>query len=209
MPARKKSLACLPLVLLPLIGGCGGGTGYPSLARRPAELLGSEGQALPRCPQPTEACPGGAAAPRVSGSAPVVAPAPAPVIAEPSPGGPVPQRVAALVAEAQSVHDGFPARRAAAQAAAGAAAGAAPGSDGWARATTLLSQMQSAHGALLSAQAGIDRLQVEDRLAHAADDPAAPPRPDDQAIRDGSATVSAWADEEAAAIDAIRATLRQ
>ncbi|MBU6268078.1 MAG: hypothetical protein KGN34_11090 [Sphingomonadales bacterium] len=205
----SRLLPLLAITTLPLLAGCGGGAGYPSLARRPAELLGAEGQALPRCPHATEACPDPSAPlpPRVTGVAPVVAPAPAPAPPPPAAGS-ISTRLAAYVAEARAAHATFLGKRAAAQAAARAAAGAEPGSDGWASATTALSELQSAHGAALSALAGIDALNVADRVAQAEAGPGTDSA-DTAAIRDATTAVAALLAEEDAALDPIRAEIRQ
>jgi len=201
-----RLLPLLAITALPLLAACGNSAGYPSLARRPAELLGTEGQALPRCPRPTEACPSPPA--RISGQAPVVAPSPVPAVSQPPATGSVQSRLAALVAEAQAADRSFLDQRDAAQHAADAAATAEAGSDAWARGTTALSELEAAHGATLTAQAGIDALNVADRIAHA-DAPADVESADAAAIRDAAARVGALLDAQNNVLATIRVRMHQ
>jgi len=206
----------LAVMLLPLLAGCGGGQGYPSLARRPAELAGPDGKLIAICT--TGKCKGklqAACAPadsalpvRVTGGAPVVSPAPAVVLPSVPRGGDLPTRLAGFLAEAQAAHARFTGKRRDAEARVRAGAGAAAGSDGWARATLALADLEVAHAATSAPLADLDRLAVDDRIDNADTDLAGgTERADTAAIRAATATVSAIADEEAATLATLGAAL--
>ncbi|HEY5677464.1 MAG TPA: hypothetical protein VIR81_11770 [Myxococcales bacterium] len=194
--------ACLALPLLPLLGGCGNSAGYPSLARLPAERVGASG--LERgcdCPPgrgPARGCEGA----RVTGTAPVVAPV---VVSDGGATASAAVGVAALVADAREAHARFESRRAAAVAAVSAASGAAPTSEAWLRANQALVELDRARAESGAALVGLDRIAIDDRLAHALDDPdGTADRPGAQAIRDGLARVGGWVGDEDAALDALK-----
>jgi hypothetical protein len=178
------------LPLLPLIAACGTSAGYPSLARRPAERVGADGLAA------------GCDCPPGKRQAPVVAPAPT-VGAGTS--VPASAGVEALVAGAREAHARFEAGRGAAAAAASAAAGSAPASEPWLRANLALVELDRARSDAGNALAALDRIAIDDRMAHAGDDPDdTADRPGAQAIRDGVATVSGWVEAEDATLAAIK-----
>jgi hypothetical protein len=200
-PARMLS-AWMVLPLLPLLAACGSSAGYPSLARRPVERIGGDGLARGcDCP-PGRQTPQACETPRVTGSAPVVMPAPAidrGTSAEASAG------VAALVAQAREAHGRFEAGRLAAAAAVAAGAGAAPASEAWLRANQLLIELDRARGEAGDALAALDRIALDDRMAHALDDPDDTiDRPGAQAIRDGVAIVAGWTEAEDAVLAALK-----
>ena len=109
-------------------------TGYPSLARRPAERL-------------TES------------SAPRTNEAPAVPLS-----GEVLARLDSLLAQARAADARFQSRIARARSAAAAAHGAQPGTEAWAQANVALSDLQVARSAGLVALAEIDRLYAERRI---------------------------------------------
>jgi hypothetical protein len=171
-PAARLQPVILPCLLLVMaLGGCSeGGSGYPSLARRPVERL-------------ADAAPVAAASPG-PGAAGVAAVAPSPELAA---------RLDELVGQARRARRDFDDQQAAAERAI-AAAGAAPaGSELWARATQALSGVESARSLTAEPLADLDRLDVDDRL-HAAQlgpEGKSAPRPDTAAIAQARDAVSA------------------
>ena len=182
LPRLSRPITALGTALLSgalLLGGCGSNAGYPSLARRPAEL------AVP-ARQPAGAAP--ASSPGATG-----------------PSG----RLLALVTEARAAHERFTGKRVASESAIAGAAGELPGSDDWARATELLADLESAHTATTSPLAELDRIDIDDRLAHAGDDPdGRAQRPEAAAIRAAVAEVGILVDDESAALGTLAGRLR-
>ena len=133
----------LPLIAAPLalvLGGCGADTvNYPSLARRPAE--------------------------RISGTAPVVPPDPAP-IATPAPPSPtLAARLAQLLDSARAADAQFKAREAKARQLTNSASGAAVASEGWSVATIALADLESARSNAMIALADLDALYAATRIS--------------------------------------------
>ena len=214
---RRKAFPVSAALLLAtsLLGGCGHSVGYPSLARRPAELIGLDGTVTAPCAHGRErhaatACPPGDGAARVTGSSAVVAPG---RVIGPSTGtangSALAGRIDALVSEARAGHAQFASRQAATEALVMAAGSAEPGSDAWARATELLSDLDSAHALTTTPLAELDRMDIDDRLAHADDDPNGTlARGDAAAIRAATATVAQIVADDVAVLDALKGRLR-
>ena len=129
-------LACPALAIL--LAGCAADTtNYPSLARRPAE--------------------------RITGSAePVAADTPPPAPALPSPE--VSARLAQLVAEAESAHRDFVAKRGRADELVAAARGAPVASESWAVASIALAELEAARSRAMIALADLDSLYASARV---------------------------------------------
>ena len=128
-----------------LLSACADGQ-YPSLAERPAERA--------------------AKAPRQS-AAPVVAAdvnAAAPVSAA------LAEQLASLLDTARKAHGSFLARRTEAERRVAAARDAAVPSDAWAAANEALAELDSSRTSLAVAQDRLERLYIDDRLAHAISD---------------------------------------
>ncbi len=172
------------LSLVWALAGCSGdGASYPSLASRPAERLTDTAQA----PAP--------------GSSPAdnaTAKAPGPPSAE------LAARLGHLVEQAQSAFGEFNGKRAGVEKQLGAARGATAGSEEWARATQALSGVESARSLTSQPLADLDRIEVDDRVAHPAQTGLDGPRAADAvAIAQARDTVAALVTEE----DAILAKL--
>ncbi len=166
----------LALLAACALGGCSGeGADYPSLASRPAERLTDAAQ--PARPGPT---PGPAAA---------------------APTAQLAVRLDRLVAQARSAHRDFDDKRAAAERLISAAGAAPAGSEGWARATQALSGIESDRSRTAQPLVDLDRIDIDDHLAHPAKDGPdsdRSTRPDAMAIAQARETVSALvADEDA------------
>ena len=137
--------ATLPmaLMLIATLGGCAGSGTFPSLARRPQEVVAG----------------------RITGT---LAPAPATVAAAPLP-GPAPQADAAatliaLQESASIAHDRFTALLQRDARAISAGRGAAAGSDSWAQAQAAIADLTGEHDVAVATLAEIDRLYVQDRV---------------------------------------------
>lgn len=118
-----------------MLSGCGSTKGYPSLARRPQE--------------------------RITGSAPVVAPAPE-VVKQPEPGQQ--GRLAALLEKARDAHERFKALAPHTRETVAAAAGAPMPSESWSVATVALAQLESRRSEAMIALADLDALYVRERI---------------------------------------------
>ncbi|MGH6787706.1 MAG: hypothetical protein ACREBO_12835 [Novosphingobium sp.] len=129
----------LVLTIAAMLAGCAGSAGdYPSLARRPVE--------------------------RISGTAPVAAPDPAP--APPAPLSPeLAARLTQLGNRVVAAHGKFTAREARARSLVGAAGGAAIASERWAVATVALAELESARSEAMIALADLDALYAAARIA--------------------------------------------
>lgn len=129
-------LACSAIILL--LAGCAADySTYPSLARRPAE--------------------------RVSGTAEVVAAAPAPLPPAPPPSADLTTRLGQLSDQAQAAHTAFSTRRAEAQRIVAAGGGSAVGSEGWAQASIALAELETARSQAMIALADLDALYAAER----------------------------------------------
>ena len=144
LPARWSTTAAGATLLSALLCGCTSDGQFPSLAKRPAELV-AEGRiarsALPATPLP----------PAVQG---LSLPLPADL----------PGRVAALGEAGRGARRRFEERRGAAQRAVAAAAGAAPASDAWSRATVALADLSAARSETAVPLAELDQLYVAQRV---------------------------------------------
>ncbi len=169
------------LLLVWSLSGCSdGGSWYPSLASRPAErLTDTAPPAAPDSPAPTTPVRAAASPP----SADLVA------------------RLNRLVEQARSAQRDFADKRSRAERLVSAAGAAPVGSEDWARATQALSSIESARSLTAQPLADLDRIEVDDRLAHpvqASPDENAAQRPDAIAIaqaRDKVAALVAAEDE--------------
>lgn len=135
MNLSKWPFLSLTFVVVPLLSGCGSNAGYPSLARRPAE--------------------------RITGSAAVVAPAPAPVV---QPDLATQSRLARLREMASTAHARFNAQVPAASRLVTAAVGAAVASESWSVASVALATLESRRSDAMIALADLDSLYTRDRV---------------------------------------------
>lgn len=134
---RPYTASLLALTALALAACAKDAGTYPSLARRPAE--------------------------RVSGTAPVVTPAPDATPAPPS--SELTDRLDRLVAEARSADARFRQNSARTRNLVSAASGAAPGSEGWAVATVAVSDLESQRSQAMIALADLDALYAAETVA--------------------------------------------
>jgi len=201
----RVSPGWMALPLLPLLAACANSGAYPSLSRRPVERMEAGGQA-PGCDcPPAKRPPEGCETTRITGSAPVVAPAVPAGGPDSAAGAETGSGVAALVASARTAHARFEAGRAAAISAVAAGAGTTPAGPAWLRANQALVELDRARADSGAALATLDRIALDDRLAHAVDDPDdTADRPGAQAIRDGVAMVSGWVAAEDAVLGRLK-----
>ncbi len=157
------------LLLLPLLAACAAPEGeYPSLDLRPAERVGGTFE-----------------------------PVPAPYVPPPTPTA-VLGRLEQLAADAASVHRAFLAEAPAARSAVAAASGAEMGSDGWARASVAVAELESSRSRAMIALADLDRLMVD----------AAVEGGELERIVAVRNTVTAQVDEQNATIEGLQRNLR-
>jgi len=157
-----------------LLAGCTADGHYPSLAKRPAELV-AEG--------------------RIARSALPVTPLPAPIegLTRPLPAD-LPGRIAVLADEAGSARAKFAEARADATRAVGVAAGAGRGSDAWTAATVAVAELSSARSRTAVPLAELNELYVAQRVDGG----------DGQTIAAVRDQVTAWvADEDAVLADLV------
>lgn len=177
-PPPRTHIAILPAVLLlaGTLGSCSGGDdSYPSLASRPAERLND------------------GAPPAAPDSHDLASPVPA------APSAELAARLDQLVQQAQAAHRDFADKRGDAEALVSAAGAAPAGSEAWARATQVLSGIESARSLTAQPLADLDRIEIDDRLAHrarAGPDGNLPSRPDAIAIAQARTTVAALVAQE-------------
>lgn len=143
-PAGKRRTPCygagmrsilLAASVSSLLAACAGDRGdYPSLARRPAE--------------------------RISGTAPVVTPAPAP----PQPPAEVTGQLDGLVAQARAANARFEAATPRTRALVAAANGAAVASEAWSVATVALAELESQRSQAMIALADLDALYAAEGI---------------------------------------------
>lgn len=208
---RRVVSAWALLAVVPGLAACSGGAGYPSLALRPAERSGMSGLVREGACPPGKGGEGTCEPRRATGRAPVVSAGPAgEPVADAIKGGGARDggagAVPGLVAAAQAAHARFEGLRAGAAAAVAAADGAALAGDAWLRANQALVELDRARAESGAALVELDRITIEDRLAHALDDPdGTGDRPGAQVIRDGAAAVSGWVSAE----DSVLAELKQ
>jgi hypothetical protein len=145
-PPVLMSATCAVAALL--LSGCAADySNYPSLARRPAERTGA------------------ATAERVTGTADVVAAAPAPLPPAPPPSADLIVRLGQLSDQAQAAHGEFSSRRAEAQRLVAAAGGASIGGEGWAQASVALAGLETARSQAMIALADLDALYAAQSVA--------------------------------------------
>ncbi len=208
----------LPATLAPLLlalAGCNKGEGYPSLARRPAERVGVDGQALAACPNCRKKnclppAPGHAGCDRAGGTAEPVAPTVA-LPPDTAPQGDLDQRLAALLKDSEAGDRAFAEKREAGAAAIRAGAGAEPGSERWIEASNALAGLETARGAQSLRLGDVESIEISDRVAHAVEDGdprGAPPRPALLAIAAAKARIAALLAGEDAALAPLRAAIR-
>ena len=162
MPPRLLLTAMLTGSLL--LGGCAStGEGYPSLAIRDAER--PSGSAMPVEPAPP--------------------PPPAPLAADTG------QRIAEAVEQARRAHAAFVAGAPGTARTAGAARGARAPADSWIAAQVALASLQSLRSEAVIAQADLDLMFAQERLAE-------PDRitPTAQALLDARERVARWVSEQ-------------
>lgn len=166
--------AILSFVAVCALGGCSDSSAnYPSLASRPAERLTDNAQ-------------------------PVVADAP-----EVARGVPSPELVARLdylVEQARSARRDFGDKQATAETLVSAAGSAPAGSEDWARATQALSGIESARSLTAQPLSDLDRIEIDDNLAHPAQAGEQASRLDAIVIAQAHKTVSALVAEEDAVL---------
>ncbi|MEP7222734.1 MAG: hypothetical protein ABI673_08720 [Novosphingobium sp.] len=138
MNSRQPHSLILPLAILCALSACGSQAGYPSLARRPAE--------------------------RITGSAAVVTPAPAPIV-EAVPDLAAQSRLARLREMAATAHERFDAALPDTARRVAAAQGAAVASESWSVASIALATLESRRSDAMIALAVLDSLYVQDRVA--------------------------------------------
>jgi hypothetical protein len=137
---RRAPGPLLPLALVLTLSACAAANDYPSLERRPAER--QTGTARPVTPD---------------------APPPPPAPASPE----LTTRLDQLVDQASAAHQRFAARRGNAERLVAAGGSGAPGSEGWAVATTALSDLESARSDAMLALAELDQLYAAEAVAAA------------------------------------------
>lgn len=144
LPLRRLTAGAAVALLL---SGCAADySAYPSLARRPAERVGT-------------------AAERVTGTADVVAAEPAPPPAPPPPSADLTARLAQLSDQAQAAHGEFSSRRAEAQRLVSAASGASVGGESWAQASIALASLETTRSQAMVALADLDALYAAEGVA--------------------------------------------
>ncbi|MEO7246925.1 MAG: hypothetical protein ABIW31_00600 [Novosphingobium sp.] len=169
------------LISATLLSACGARAGYPSLARRPGEVISGPVTA----PVPPE---------RISGSAPVAtatesaAPAPPPLPLE------LQSRLARLKEQARAAHLRFSAITANTTGLVSAARGAAVASESWSRASVALAVLESRRSEVMVALGDLDSLYVKDRTDGSEATEIAE-------VRD---QVTAWVNDEDAVLDSLR-----
>jgi hypothetical protein len=189
---RQPPPSCNPIAILATVlalAGCAtGGDKYPSLAERPAERITGT-------PAPED------------GQTPGPPPSPQ---AAPSPAEPVPSNLAArldeLVKQARDAHQDFTAGQAAAERLVSAAGAAPAGSESWSQATQALSALEADRGQTAAPLADLDKIDIDDRVAHAQADGTSlggAPRPAMTAIAQARDTVSTWVEEEDAVLSGL------
>ena len=162
------------------LSGCADGK-YPSLAQRPVER---------------------GSAPAISG------PSPSPTTAEPASPALLAQ-LASLLGSAREAHAAFLARRGEAERLVAAAQGAPVPSDAWAAANEAVAELDTNRTGVAMAQNQLERLYIDDRLAHALDDGVAdgPARPVAAALSAARDEVLAMAAKQDAVLDELKARL--
>ncbi len=162
------------------LSGCADGK-YPSLAQRPVER---------------------------SSAKPVTGPSPSPTTAEPASPALL-AKLNALLGSAREAHAAFLARRGEAERLATAAQGAPVPSDAWAAANETVAELDTNRTGVAMAQNQLERLYIDDRLAHALDDGKAdgPARPIAAAISAARDEVLAMAAREDVVLDDLKARL--
>jgi hypothetical protein len=137
-----RAFPCLGSAALALaLGACAATSDYPSLERRPAE--------------------------RITGSAEVVAAAPAPTPPPAPPAAELTARLAQLVEQARAADQRFGARRGNAERLIGAASGAAVGSESWSVASIALADLESARSDAMVALGALDEIYAAEAVAAA------------------------------------------
>ena len=161
-----------------LLCGCASDGQFPSLAKRPAELV-AEG--------------------RIARSVLPVVPRPAPVegLSLPLPDD-IPGRVAALIEAGRSAQARFEARRAATASAVAAAAGAERASDAWSKATVALADLSAARSETAVPLAELDQLYVAQRVGGG----------DGNAIAAARDQMTAWVADEDAVLAGLEGRLK-
>ncbi len=166
MPARMKPemqppsvpdapylLAAAPLVALFLLAGCASRDEFPSLARRPAELIGESAPAL-SAGEPA----------RIGGSGLPAAPAPGVSATQQEVSADLSARVAQLGEAARAASERFAGKRTRTATLVGAAQGAAVGSEAWAVATVAIADLESARSDVMVSLGELDRLYAAARV---------------------------------------------
>ncbi len=138
MNRPKLSFLTLTLLVAPVLSGCGSSTGYPSLARRPAE--------------------------RITGSAAAVAPAPILPVADVQPDLAAQSRLARLREMASTAHVQFNSAVPATSRLVAAADGAAVASESWSVASVALASLESRRSDAMIALAELDSLYARERV---------------------------------------------
>ncbi|MBU3991791.1 MAG: hypothetical protein KKA12_04475 [Alphaproteobacteria bacterium] len=172
-PSKRVLLATvLPAMILT---GCASTKDYPSLARRPAEKDSG----------------------RISGSAPVVAPAPDASASQMPVAADLTTRLAQLMQAAREAHARFDTAQARANSLVSAARGTAVASERWSVATVAIAELESSRSDAMVSLGELDRLYAEARIAGQNDDGG-----DGGAIAAVRDQVTAWvADEDAVLAD--------
>lgn len=176
--AMNRAIVTL-VVSATLLCACSSRAGYPSLARRPAEL----GSAAVTAPPPE----------RITGSAPVAAATDASLPVKPLPLE-LQSRLARLMEQARAAHARFSAATASTSALVSAAEGSAVASESWSRATVALATLESRRSDVMVALGDLDSLYVKDRTDGG----------EGSAIAQVRDSVTAWVGDE----DAVLANLR-
>lgn len=175
----NRAFLCLnPAVLALCLTGCASTNDYPSLARRQAE--------------------------RITGSADVVAPTPAPSQPPAPPSPEMTGRLAQLVAQARTAHEKFAARRGEAERLIGAASGAAPGSESWSVASIALGDLDSRRSEAMIALGELDEIYAAEAVRAAETGVAG----NSDAASAAHAQVNDWVAEEDAVLDRLQGRLR-
>jgi len=165
------------LSALLVLGACASPGDYPSLARREAE--------------------------RISASAEPVATEPATPAPMAPPDAALSDRLAHLVAQAESAHRRFLGQRGQTEALIGAAGGAAVASESWSVATVALAGLEAVRSETMIALAELDEMHAAERVANYNQESG-----DGQAIAASRAQVIALVDEEDRILSVLRGQLR-
>lgn len=155
-PAGKAAFIAAPAAALFLLAGCASSEEFPSLAWRPAELIGEKSLASADHAESTPA--------RIAGSGAPAVPAGDAAVTQVAVSADLSARLAQLGEAARAANERFSGKRSRAVSLASAARGAAQGSEAWAVATVAMADLESARSDVMISLGELDRLYAAARV---------------------------------------------